>query len=148
MTLNIKDREAQRLAQELAKETGETMTRAVTEALRERLKRIRQLRRATLLTQDLMAIDRKCAATMKSKLGVATSGTRPVQGHKGHAYDHRPCFERRAQPPRGVAQFHEVEQHEPDLDEAHDQNRDRRIGDVGTKSEAVSELPGQPGRQD
>ena len=67
MTLNIKDREAHLLAQELAKETGETMTRAVTEALRERLKKIRQPRRATLLARDLMAIGRKCAATMKTK---------------------------------------------------------------------------------
>jgi len=67
MTLNIKDREAHSLAQELAKETGETMTKAVTEALRERLTRIRRQRRTATMAQDLVAIGRRCAATLKRK---------------------------------------------------------------------------------
>ncbi len=67
MTLNIKDREAHSLAQELAKETGETMTKAVTEALRERLAQVRRQRRTVTVAQDLLAIGRRCAATLKRK---------------------------------------------------------------------------------
>ncbi len=70
MTLNIKDREAHSLAQELAKETGETMTRAVTEALRERLAQVRRQRRTVTVAQDLLAIGRRCAATLKRKPSV------------------------------------------------------------------------------
>jgi antitoxin VapB len=67
VTLNVKDREAHALAQALAKETGETMTRAVTEALRERLERVRRQRRAATMTRDLLAIGKRCAATLKNK---------------------------------------------------------------------------------
>lgn len=67
MTLNIKDPEAHKLAQKLAQQTGETMTRAVTEALRERLARLnRNLKRKTA-ADDLLAIGRRCAATLKGK---------------------------------------------------------------------------------
>ena len=67
MTLNIKDPEAHKLAQTLAQETGETMTRAVTEALRERLSRVRKGRSPEATVEDLLAIGRRCAATLKGK---------------------------------------------------------------------------------
>jgi antitoxin VapB len=67
MSLNIKDDEAHQLAQALAKETGETMTRAVTEALRERLERVRRRKRPEATAAELLAIGRRCAATIKGK---------------------------------------------------------------------------------
>ncbi|MCC6196961.1 MAG: type II toxin-antitoxin system VapB family antitoxin [Burkholderiales bacterium] len=67
MSLNIKDPETHRLAQILAKETGETMTKAVTEALRERLQRIRRRRGPQTTFDDLLAIGRRCASTLKGK---------------------------------------------------------------------------------
>ena len=67
MALNIKDPDAHKLAQALAHETGETMTRAVTEALRERLARVRRSRRPDATVEDLLAIGRRCAATLKGK---------------------------------------------------------------------------------
>ena len=68
MTLNIKDPEAHELARKLADHTGETMTRAVTEALRERLDRVRRAHRPETTTQELLAIGRRCAATLKAKI--------------------------------------------------------------------------------
>jgi antitoxin VapB len=65
MTLNIKDPEAHKLARALAEETGETMTHAVTEALRERLARVKKTRSAKASVQDLLAIGKRCAATLK-----------------------------------------------------------------------------------
>jgi antitoxin VapB len=67
MTLNIKDPEAHRLARKIAEQTGETMTRAVTEALRERLARLSHAHRPEARTDDLLAIGRRCAATLKGK---------------------------------------------------------------------------------
>jgi antitoxin VapB len=67
MSLNIKDPEAHRLARKLAEQTGETMTRAVTEALRERLARLSRDRRPETTADDLLAIGRRCAATLKGK---------------------------------------------------------------------------------
>ena len=67
MTLNIKDPEAHELARQIAKQTGETMTRAVTEALRERLARISDNRKSGTMAQELLAIGRRCAATLKQK---------------------------------------------------------------------------------
>jgi antitoxin VapB len=64
MTLNIKDPEAHELARKLAEQTGETMTRAVTEALRERLARVSRARKPET-ADDLLAIGRRCAATLK-----------------------------------------------------------------------------------
>jgi len=66
MTLNIKDPEAHKLARQLAEQTGETMTRAVTEALRERLARVSRARRPETAAEELLAIGRRCAATLKS----------------------------------------------------------------------------------
>ena len=65
MALNIKDPRAHELAQALAKETGETMTRAVTEALRERLERVRRGRHPEARADELLAIGRRCAKTLK-----------------------------------------------------------------------------------
>jgi antitoxin VapB len=67
MTLNIKDPEAHKLARKLADHTGETMTRAVTEALRERLARVSRAHRPETAAQELLAIGRRCAATLKAK---------------------------------------------------------------------------------
>jgi antitoxin VapB len=67
MTLNIKDPEAHELARKLARQTGETMTRAVTEALRERLARLTRGEKPQATADDLLAIGRRCAATLKGK---------------------------------------------------------------------------------
>ncbi len=67
MTLNIKDPEAHELARKLAEQTGESMTRAVTEALRERLARLQRSHKADSTADDLLAIGRRCAATLKGK---------------------------------------------------------------------------------
>ncbi len=65
--LNIKDPEAHELARRIASQTGETLTRAVTEALRERLGRINRGQRPPLSAQDLLAIGRRCAASLRRK---------------------------------------------------------------------------------
>lgn len=66
MSLNIKDPEAHKLALELAELTGESMTRAVTEALREQLARLNRQRQRDTAAVDLLAIGRRCAATLKA----------------------------------------------------------------------------------
>jgi antitoxin VapB len=65
--LNIKDPEAHKLARKIAEQTGETMTRAVTQALRERLTRLSKARKPGITAQELLAIGRRCAATLKQK---------------------------------------------------------------------------------
>jgi antitoxin VapB len=67
MTLNIKDPEAHQLAQKIAQKTGETMTRAVTQALRERLARLNRTRSPDAMADDLLAIGRRCAASLKQR---------------------------------------------------------------------------------
>jgi antitoxin VapB len=67
MTLNIKDPEAHKLARKLAEQTGETMTRAVTQALRERLARLSHTDKRETTADDLLAIGRRCASTLKAK---------------------------------------------------------------------------------
>ena len=79
MPLNIKDPETHHLAQALARETGETMTRAVTEALRERLERVRRKHKTAVTARDLLAIGRRCAATLK----------RPPVDHAALLYDEK-----------------------------------------------------------
>ncbi len=79
MTLNIKDPEAHELARKLAEKTGETMTRAVTEALRERLARVTRATTPETAADELLAIGRRCAATLKG---------RPVD-HDSLLYDER-----------------------------------------------------------
>jgi antitoxin VapB len=61
MPLSIKDPEADRLAREVAKATGETLTAAIVQALKERLQRVRRAR-GPRLSEDLLAIGRRCAA--------------------------------------------------------------------------------------
>jgi antitoxin VapB len=65
--LNVKDPEAHALATRLAMQTGETLTRAVKEALRERLARLQRGRSAAATADELLAIGRRCAATLKRK---------------------------------------------------------------------------------
>jgi antitoxin VapB len=67
MTLNIKNPETHELARKLAAQTGETMTRAVTEALRERLARLTRGGKPQSTADELLAIGRRCAATLKGK---------------------------------------------------------------------------------
>ena len=67
MSLNIKDPEAHKLARKLAELTGETMTRAVTEAVRERLARGSRAVKPDTAADELLAIGRRCAATLKAK---------------------------------------------------------------------------------
>jgi len=67
MTLNIKDPEAHELARKLAARTGESMTRAVTEALRERLARLSRNQQPETAAQELLAIGRRCASSLKAK---------------------------------------------------------------------------------
>jgi antitoxin VapB len=67
MTLNIKDPEAHRLARKLAEQTGQSMTRAVTDALRERLARLTRAQKPETTADELLAIGRRCAATLKGK---------------------------------------------------------------------------------
>jgi antitoxin VapB len=67
MALNIKDPEAHKLARKIAAQTGETVTRAVTEALRERLTRLNKSRRSKSTAEELLAIGRRCAATLIGK---------------------------------------------------------------------------------
>ncbi len=45
----------------MAKATGETLTAAIVQALKERLQRVRRTR-GTKLSDDLLAIGRRCAA--------------------------------------------------------------------------------------
>jgi antitoxin VapB len=70
MTLNIKDPQARELAQALAQETGETMTLAVIHALQEQLARV-QRRRKTASAEELLAIGRRCAQTLKGRSPIA-----------------------------------------------------------------------------
>ena len=67
MPLNIKD-PAHKLARKLARQTGEAMTRAVIEALRERLARLNRTHKAEVTADDLLAIGRRCASTLKGNL--------------------------------------------------------------------------------
>ena len=67
MSLNIKDPETHQLAQELSKAIGETMTEAVTVALRERIARLRRSRKADATAAELLAIGRRCAASLKGR---------------------------------------------------------------------------------
>ena len=65
MTLNIKNEETCRLARNLARLTGETMTGAITLALRERLAREERRRDLDARVEELLAIGRRCAASLQ-----------------------------------------------------------------------------------
>lgn len=64
MSLNIKNRDAERLAHELAELTGESMTTAVTEAVRQRLERVQQEQRKGL-AERILEIGKDCASHLK-----------------------------------------------------------------------------------
>ena len=66
MGLNIKNDETCRLADELARLTGETKTGAITVAVRERLARERRRHDADARIEELLAIGRRCAASLGS----------------------------------------------------------------------------------
>ena len=65
MGLNIKNEETCLLARDLARLTGETMTGAITVALRERLARERRRRDADARVEELLAIGRRCARSLR-----------------------------------------------------------------------------------
>ena len=64
MSMNIKNREANRLARQLSKLTGESLTTAVTEAVRQRLDRLRAEHDGDL-AERLLLIGRDCATHLK-----------------------------------------------------------------------------------
>ena len=64
MGINIKNDETCLLARDLARLTGETMTGAITVALRERLAREGRRRDANARIEELLAIGRRCAASL------------------------------------------------------------------------------------
>jgi antitoxin VapB len=74
-----KDEGAHQLARRLAAETGETLTQAVIETLRQRFARRQRQRRAPATAEELLAIGRRCAATLRSA---------PVD-HAAFLYDER-----------------------------------------------------------
>ena len=65
MTLNIKNEETCRLARDLARLTGDTMTGAITSALRERLAREERQRDLNARVEELLAIGRRCAESLR-----------------------------------------------------------------------------------
>ena len=65
MGLNIKNEETCLLARDLARLTGETMTGAIIVALRERLAREERRRDADARIEELLAIGRRCAASLE-----------------------------------------------------------------------------------
>jgi antitoxin VapB len=62
MALNIKDPATEKLVRELADCTGETMTTAIRHAAEQRLQRVRQRLSGRRLSEELMAIGKRCAA--------------------------------------------------------------------------------------
>ena len=65
MGLNIKNDETCLLARDLARLTGESMTGAITVALRERLAREKRRRGLEAGIDELLAIGRRCAESLK-----------------------------------------------------------------------------------
>lgn len=61
MSLNIKSEEVDRLVEALSSLTGESKTQAVIQSLRERLERQRRERDRTALSEELLAIGKRCA---------------------------------------------------------------------------------------
>jgi antitoxin VapB len=73
MSMNIKNKETQRLAKKLAEVTGETLTGAITEALRERLER-RRVESGDGLAERLLKIGKDCAERLKEPYRTADHG--------------------------------------------------------------------------
>ena len=65
MSLTIKNAETCRLASELAELTGETKTKAITVALRQRLERKRHEASAEHRVEEMLAVARRCADSMR-----------------------------------------------------------------------------------
>ncbi len=65
MGLNIKNDETCLLARDLARLTGETMTGAITIALRERLVREKRRHDVEARIEELLAIGRRCAESLR-----------------------------------------------------------------------------------
>lgn len=74
MGLNIKNDETCLLARDLARLTGETMTGAITIALRERLAREKRRRDPDARIEELLAIGRRCAESLKPGPSAAEHG--------------------------------------------------------------------------
>ena len=72
--LDIKNDETRALARDLARLTGETMTRAITVALRERLAREQRRRDVSARVEELLAIGRRCAESLKPGPSAAEHG--------------------------------------------------------------------------
>ena len=62
MALSIRNARAEQLAREVASETGDSLTQTIIDALEERLERLRGRRAAADLTEEIMAISRRCSA--------------------------------------------------------------------------------------
>ena len=74
MGLNIKNDETCLLARDLARLTGETMTGAITVALRERLAREKRRRDPDSRIEELLAIGRRCAESLRPGPSAAEHG--------------------------------------------------------------------------
>jgi len=74
MGLNIKNDETCLLARDLARLTGETMTGAITVALRERLAREKRRRDPDARIEELLAIGRRCAESLRPGPSAAGHG--------------------------------------------------------------------------
>ena len=71
---NIKNDETCLLARDLARLTGETMTGAITVALRERLAREKRRRDPDARIEELLAIGRRCAESLRPGPSAAEHG--------------------------------------------------------------------------
>ena len=68
MGLNIKNDQAHAMAAELAGLRGISMSKAVTDAIRNELEREKQHRAKAGLSDELLAIGRRCAAHMRGPI--------------------------------------------------------------------------------
>jgi len=75
MALNIKSREAHELASGLAQLTGQSMTSVVLDALRKQWEEIQRQQQKKKLSEELMAIGKRCAAHIhQPAVAIALSG--------------------------------------------------------------------------
>jgi antitoxin VapB len=61
MALSIRNSRAEQLAREVATMSGENLTQAIINALEERLERLRGRRTTANITEEIMAISRRCS---------------------------------------------------------------------------------------
>jgi antitoxin VapB len=62
MALSIRNSRAEQLAREVATMSGENLTQAIINALEERLERLRGRRTTANITEEIMAISRRCSS--------------------------------------------------------------------------------------